>query len=266
MGDRLKDKVAIVVGAGQSPGETIGNGRGTAILFAREGAKVMLVDNRLESAQETLALIEAEGGIAFAHEADATSGEQCVHMVERCLETWNRIDVLHNNVGIGERGKGFLDLAEADWQRFMDVNLKSMFLTCQKVLPRMIDQSSGVIINISSIASLMSTEAVAYKTTKAGVNALTHGLALQAAPHGVRVNAILPGLMETPMAIEGRMYAYGMDRKEVVDARNRQVPLKGGMGTGWDVAHAAVFLASEDAKFITGVLLPVDGGQSARIG
>ena len=266
MGDRLKDKVAIVVGAGQSPGETIGNGRGTAILFAREGAKVMLVDNRLESAQETLALIEAEGGIAFAHEADATSEEQGAHIVERCMETWNRIDVLHNNVGIGERGKGFLDLAETDWQRFMDVNLKSMFLTCQKVLPRMIEQGSGVIINISSIASLMATEAVAYKTSKAGVNALTQGLALQAAPHGVRVNAILPGLMETPMAIEGRVHAYGIDRKEVVDGRNRRVPLKGGMGTGWDVAHAAVFLASDDAKFITGVLLPVDGGQSARIG
>ena len=266
MGDRLKDKVAIVVGAGQSPGETIGNGRGTAILFAREGAKVMLVDNRLESAQETLSMIEDEGGIALVCQADVTREDQCRHIVDRCMETWNRIDVLHNNVGIGERGKGFLELAEADWQRFMDINLKSMFLTCQKVLPQMIEQGSGVIINISSIASVTSTDALAYKTTKAGVNALTHGLALQAAPHGVRVNAILPGLMETPMAIEGRVRAYGMAREEVVNLRNRQVPLKGGMGTGWDVAHAALFLASEDAKFITGVLLPVDGGQSARIG
>ncbi len=266
MGNRLKDKVAIVVGAGQSPGETIGNGRSTAILFAREGAKVMLVDNRLESAQETLAMIEEEGGVAFACQADVTRGEQCRHMVDRCLETWNRIDVLHNNVGIGERGKGFLELAEAEWQRFMDVNLKSMFLTCQKVLPLMIGQGSGVITNISSIASLMSTDALAYKTTKAGVNALTQGLALQAAPHGVRVNAILPGLMETPMAIEGRVRAYGMAREEVVSLRDQKVPLKGGMGTGWDVAHAALFLASEDAKFITGVLLPVDGGQLARVG
>lgn len=266
MGDRLKDKVAIVVGAGQSPGETIGNGRGTAILFAREGAKVMLVDNRLESAQETLSMIEEEGGIALVCQADVTREDHCRHIVDRCMETWHRIDVLHNNVGIGERGKGFLELAEADWQRFMDINLKSMFLTCQKVLPQMIEQGSGVIINISSIASLMSTDALAYKITKAGVNALTHGLALQAAPHGVRVNAILPGLMETPMAIEGRVRAYGMAREEVVNLRNQQVPLKGGMGTGWDVAHAAVFLASEDAKFITGVLLPVDGGQSARIG
>ncbi len=266
MGDRLKDKVAIVVGAGQSPGETIGNGRGTAILFAREGAKVMLVDNRLESAQETLSMIEEEGGIALVCQSDVTREDQCRHIVDRCMESWHRIDVLHNNVGIGERGKGFLELAEADWQRFMDINLKSMFLTCQKVLPQMIEQGSGVIINISSIASLMSTDALAYKTTKAGVNALTHGLALQVAPHGVRVNAILPGLMETPMAIEGRVRAYGMAREEVVNLRNQQVPLKGGMGTGWDVAHAALFLASEDAKFITGVLLPVDGGQSARIG
>ena len=148
----------------------------------------------------------------------------------------------------------------------MDVNLKSMFLTCRTVLPHMIEKGSGAIINISSIASLTSTEALAYKTTKAGVNALTHGLALEAAPHGVRVNAILPGLMETPMAIEGRVRAYGMAREEVVKMRNERVPLKGGMGTGWDVAHAALFLASEEAKFITGVLLPVDGGQSARIG
>jgi NAD(P)-dependent dehydrogenase (short-subunit alcohol dehydrogenase family) len=266
MGDRLQDKVAIVVGAGQSPGQTIGNGRATAILFAREGARLMLVDRRLASAQETLALVEKEGGQGFAFEADVTSEADCARFAQKCLETWGHIDVLHNNVGIGERGKGFLDIPEADWQRFMEVNLKGMYLSCKAVMPHMLHRGSGVVINISSIASLMTTGALAYKSSKAGVNALTQGLALEAAPYGVRVNAILPGLMETPMAIEGRMQAYGQTRGEVSQPRHARVPLKGGMGSGWDVAHAAVFLASEEARFITGVLLAVDGGQSARVG
>ncbi|MCH7476799.1 MAG: SDR family oxidoreductase, partial [SAR324 cluster bacterium] len=224
MGDRLKDKVAIVVGAGQSPGETIGNGRATAILFAREGAKVMLVDNRLESAHETQAMIEQEGGQAISFQADVTHEEECKSMVAACLKTWSCIDVLHNNVGIGERGKGFIYIPVADWERFMDVNLKSMYLTCKAVLPHMLERGSGVIINISSIASLMSTGAVAYKSSKAAVNALTHGLALEAAPFGIRVNAILPGLMETPMAIEGRVRAYNEPREEIVNQRNQRVP------------------------------------------
>jgi NAD(P)-dependent dehydrogenase (short-subunit alcohol dehydrogenase family) len=268
MGDRLQDKVALVVGGGQAPGETVGNGRAAALLFAREGARVMVADNRLDSAQETLAMIEKEGGAGLAFQADVTREADCRAMTEKCLETFGRIDILHNNVGIGERGSGFmfLELQEADWQRFMEVNLKGMFLTCHEVLPHMIKQGSGVILNVSSVASLVSTPAIAYKTSKAGVNALTHGLALEVARHGVRVNAILPGLMETPMAVEGRVNAYGQDREEVVRLRNERVPLKGGMGTGWDVGHAAVFLASEEAKFITGVLLPVDGGQSAKIG
>ena len=266
MTERLKDKVAIVAGAGQSSGQTIGNGRATAILFAREGAKVMLVDNRLESAQETLALIEKEGGQGFAFQADVTQETDCRRMAETCLQNYGCIDVLHNNVGIGERGKGFLDIPEDDWQRFQNVNLKGMYFTCKAVMPHMLQRGSGVVINISSIASIMTTGALAYKTSKAGVNALTHGLALEAAPYGVRVNAILPGLMETPMAIEGRMTAYGMSREDVSRPRHERVPLKGGMGSGWDVAHAAVFLASDEARFITGVLLPVDGGQSAKIG
>ena len=266
VGERLKDKVAIVTGAGQSAGPTIGNGRATAILFAREGARVMLVDNRLESAQETLAIIEKEGGTALPFEADVTSEDDCRRMAETCVEVWGRIDVLHNNVGIAERGPFFPELPAADWQRLMDVNLKSMFLTCQQAIPHMIRQGGGAVINVSSIASLTVTDALAYKTSKAGVNALTQGLAMQVAADGVRVNAILPGLMETPMAIEGRVHAYGTPREEVVRLRNERVPLKGGMGSGWDVAHAALFLASEEARFITGVLLPVDGGQSAKIG
>ncbi len=187
-------------------------------------------------------------------------------MAEACLERWGRIDVLHNNVGIGERGKGFLEPTPAEWERFMDVNVKSMYLTCRAVLPHMLARESGAIINISSIASIMATPALAYKSSKAAVNALTQGMAMECAPHGVRVNAILPGLMATPLSIEGRMTAYGLTREEVVASRDARVPLKGGMGTAWDVAHAALFLASDEAKFITGVLLPVDGGHLVNIG
>jgi len=266
MGDRLQGKVAIVVGGGQSPGQTIGNGRAAAILFAREGARVMLVDSRLESAQETQAMIEKEGGQACSFQADITREEDCRRIPEQCIERWSRIDVLHNNVGIGERGKGLMEMPKAEWQRFMDVNVAGLYLTCKYVVPHMIRQQSGVVINISSVAAVISMRALAYKSSKAAVNAFTQGLALEVARYGVRVNAIMPGLMETPMAIEQRMRAWNVSREEVVHPRNEQVPLKGGMGTGWDVGHAAVFLASEEARFITGVLLAVDGGQAAKVG
>ena len=266
MGDRLQDKVAIIMGAGQAQGETTGNGRAVALRFAQEGARVLLVDRDIESARQTLALVQADGGTGAVLEADATSEEDCQRVAAHCIDTHGRVDILHNNVGIGERGKGFLDIPTADWERFMDVNLKSMYLACKAVMPHMLRQQSGVVLNISSIASIMATGAVAYKSSKAAVNALTQGLAIEAAPHGVRVNAILPGLMDTPMAVEGRMRAWGQTREEVSTPRNARVPLKGGMGDAWDVANAAVFLASDEARFITGVLLPVDGGQLAKIG
>jgi NAD(P)-dependent dehydrogenase (short-subunit alcohol dehydrogenase family) len=174
--------------------------------------------------------------------------------------------VLHNNVGIGAGDSGPVHLREEDWDRIHSVNLKSMFLTCKCVLPVMRRQASGVILNVSSIASICSVGMLAYKTSKAGVNALTHSLALGNAEYGIRVNAILPGLMNTPMAIEGIVRARGRDKDEVIRSRDAQVPLGHKMGTAWDVAYAALFLASDEAKFITGVLLPVDGGQSARIG
>ena len=241
---RLEGKVAIVVGAGQTPGETIGNGRATAILFAREGARVFLVDRDLESARDTQSMIEGEGRVGVVFEAD----------------------ILHNNVGIGMGDAGPTHLSEENWQRIIDVNLKSVFLTSKHVLPVMREQESGVIINISSIAAVCSVGMLAYKTSKAGVNALTHSLALGNARYGIRVNAIMPGLMNTPMAIETISQVRGVEREQLVRERDAQVPLSGGMGTAWDIAYAALFLASEEAKFITGVVLPVDGGQSARIG
>lgn len=266
MSERLKDKVAIVVGAGQTPGDTIGNGRATAILYAREGARVLLVDRRLESAEETRAMITKEGGEAIALQADATREEDCKKVADVCVDRFGRIDILHNNVGIGEGDKNVLQLEEAVWDRILNVNMKSVFLTCKHVLPVMRTQQSGCILNISSIAAVCSVGIPAYKVSKAGVNALTHQLALANAKYGIRVNAIMPGLMDTPIAIEGLAKARGMAKEKIRAARDAQVPLGAKMGTAWDIAHAALFLVSDEARFITGVILPVDGGQSARIG
>jgi NAD(P)-dependent dehydrogenase (short-subunit alcohol dehydrogenase family) len=266
MAGRLDGKVAIITGAGQTPGDTIGNGRATAILFAREGARVLLVDRDLDSARETERQITAEGGIAEAFAADVTVAASCRAMTERCLERFSRIDVLHNNVGIGAGDSGPVHLSEEAWDRIHAVNLKSMFLTTKHVLPVMRRQQSGVILNVSSIASICSVGLLAYKTSKAGVNALTHTLAIGNAHYGIRVNAILPGLMNTPMAIETISRERGVAKDEIIRERDAVVPLGAKMGTAWDVAYAALFLASDEAKFVTGVLLPVDGGQSARIG
>jgi len=263
---RLEGKAAIVVGAGQTPGETIGNGRATAILFAREGAKVLLVDRDLDSAEETKSMINEEGGEAETFQADVSKEVACEKLVAAALDAFGRIDILHNNVGIGLGDAGPTHLAEENWDRIIDVNLKSVFLTCKHALPVMREQGSGVIINISSIAAVCSVGMVAYKTSKAGVNALTHSLALGNARYGIRVNAIMPGLMNTPMAIETISQVRGVDRERLIRERDAQVPLGEKMGTAWDIAHAALFLASDEAKFITGVVLPVDGGQSARIG
>ena len=266
MSGRLADKVAIVVGGGQTPGATIGNGRATAVLFAREGAKVLVVDRSLEAAQQTVQQIEGEGGSALAHEADATNEAACVALVARAVEAFGRIDVLHNNVGIGGGDSGPAHLDEDAWDKILQVNLKSVVLPCKHVLPVMRRQRSGAIVNVSSIAAVCATPIVAYKVSKAGINAYTQSLAVGNAKHGIRANVIMPGLMNTPMAIEGISSALGIAREDLIRQRDAQVPLRGKMGTAWDVAYAALFLASDEARFITGVALPVDGGQSARIG
>jgi NAD(P)-dependent dehydrogenase (short-subunit alcohol dehydrogenase family) len=263
---RLEGKVAAVIGAGQTPGDTIGNGRATALLLAREGARLMLVDRRLESAKETEEQIAKEGGTAFSFEADITRESDCRALVAACAARYGRIDCLQHNVGIGGGDAGATTLLEEDWDRILDTNLKGCFLTCKHVLPVMRAQGRGSIVNISSIAAVCSVGIVAYKTSKAGVNAFTHALALGNASYGIRVNAIMPGLMNTPMAIEGISRARGVDKAELVRQRDAAVPLGQKMGSAWDVAYASLFLHSDEAKFITGVILPVDGGQSARIG
>jgi NAD(P)-dependent dehydrogenase (short-subunit alcohol dehydrogenase family) len=264
---RLAGKSAIVVGAGQTAGDTIGNGRATAIVFAREGARVLLVDRNAESATETQSLIEREGGQARVFAADATDEACCRAMAQTCLEAFGRIDVLHNNVGIAAGDDEVSLLSEEAWDRITSVNLKSVFLPCKHVLPVMRQQQSGAITNISSIAAVAAAiDLTAYKVSKAGINALTHSLAMANARDGIRVNAIMPGLIETPMAIESLAAKRGIPKEELISERNARVPLGAKMGTAWDVAHAAAFLASDEARFITGVVLPVDGGQCARIG
>jgi NAD(P)-dependent dehydrogenase (short-subunit alcohol dehydrogenase family) len=263
---RLQGKTAIVVGAGQTPGDTIGNGRATAILFAREGARVLVVDRNRDSAQESAATIRGEGGECRVFEADVTREADCRAMVGACVEAWGQIDVLHNNVGTGLGDSGLTSVSEEAWDRIYAVNVKSALFASKHALPVMRERRSGVILNVSSIAAVCSMGLIAYKTSKAALNALTHALAMGNAKYGIRANAIMPGLMNTPMAIEGHIAARGIDKQQLIAARDSLVPLGGKMGTAWDVAYAALFLASDEAKFITGILLPVDGGQSAKIG
>ena len=265
---RLKDKVAIVVGAGQSPGEGVGNGRATALTFAREGAKVVCVDRDLKSAQETVDLIAAKQGTALAVKADVTKNADIKAMVEEAHGKWGRIDVLHNNVGVSlAGGDAELDkITEEAFDRCVAINLKSCILAAKHVIPIMREQKSGVIINISSMAVITTYPYVAYKATKAAMVSFTEQLAYQNAQYGIRANVILPGLMNTPMAVDTRAREFNKTRAEVEAERDSKVPLRKKMGTGWDVANAALFLASDEASFITGVTLPVDGGASVRRG
>jgi len=269
---RLKDRVAIVVGAGQSPGEGMGNGRATALTFAREGAHVLCVDHNFESAQETVDMtvdmIGAKGGTVVAFRADVTKEAELKAMVSDAHTRWGRIDILHNNVGVSLSGGDaeLLDITEEALDRCIAINLKSCIFAARHVIPVMRRQNSGAIINISSMAAITTYPYVAYKATKAAMIAFTEQLAYQNAPYGIRANVILPGLMNTPMAVDTRAREFRKSRAEVEAERDAKVPLRKKMGTAWDVANAALFLASDEANFITGVTLPVDGGASVRRG
>jgi NAD(P)-dependent dehydrogenase (short-subunit alcohol dehydrogenase family) len=250
-GPRLAGKVAIVTGGG-SRAEGIGNGRAAAILFAREGAKVLIVDLHKDAAEATHAMIAAERGEAAVFAADVTRSDDCRAMVDEAVRRWGRLDILDNNVGIGSRGT-VVEETEEQWARVMEVNVTSMMLTCKHAIPAMVRTGGGAIVNISSISALRPRGLTAYSASKGAVIALTRAMAMDHAAQGIRVNCIAPGPVYTPM-----VYAAGMT-DETRDRRRRASPL-GIEGTGWDIANAALFLVSDEARYITGVVLPVDGG------
>jgi NAD(P)-dependent dehydrogenase (short-subunit alcohol dehydrogenase family) len=263
MADRLNGKIAILFGAG-SVGPGWGNGKATAVLFARNGAHVACVDVNREAAQETVDIIRGEGGAATAFACDVTNSEAVKSIVDAVVGRHGRIDILHNNVGYATMG-GPIELDEASWHRTIDLNVTSCFITCKHVLPHMLQRRSGAIVNVSSVAAIRYTgyPYVAYYAAKAAVNNFTMGLALQYAKDGIRVNAVMPGLMNTPLIFQQISGQYA-NAEEMVKARDAACPM-GRMGTAWDVAKAALFLASDDAEYITGVSLPVDGGLTCRI-
>ncbi len=248
---RLEGKVAIVTGAG-SRGAGIGNGRAAAILFAKEGAKVLLVDRDTAAAEETLRLIREEGGEAEVFTGDVSRAADCRAMVERAVGRWGRVDILDNNVGIEGPGS-VVSVPEEEWDRVMQINVKSMMLTGKFAVPAMASGGGGSIINISSIGALRPRGLTPYSTSKGAVIALTRAMAIDHAKDGIRVNCIAPGPMYTPM-----VYSKGMSA-EARERRRRASPL-GIEGTGWDIGYAALFLASDEARYITGVVLTVDGG------
>jgi NAD(P)-dependent dehydrogenase (short-subunit alcohol dehydrogenase family) len=265
---RLEGKTAIIVGAGQSPGEGMGNGRATSLRFAQEGAKIMAVDRALNSAEETASMVKKHGGECFALEADVTKETTLAAAMAAVHKRWGRIDILHYNVGVSITGGDapLLDITEEAFDRISAINLRGAIMACKHVIPIMRQQRSGVIIMISSLAALEKYPYVTYKATKAAMIAFTKQVAIQNAEYGIRANVILPGLMNTPMAIEPRVRVSGKSHAQVVAERDARVPLLHKMGTAWDVANAALFLASYEASFITGVALPVDGGGSINIG
>ena len=267
MSGRLAGKTALVIGCG-SIGPGWGNGKATSVLFAREGAAVFGVDRNRAAAEETRGLIEAGGGTCVAHAADAAVAAEVEGAVAACLARFGRIDVLVNVVGIVILG-GPVELPEAEWDRACAVNLKSAFLACKHVLPVMERQGKGAIVTIGSIAGQRWTGVnySSYYATKGALVAFNRGIAIEYAARGIRANIVSPGLMDTPMVHAGLTAAYGAegDRETMVRARNAQCPM-GHMGDAWDVAHACLFLASDEARYVTAHDLVVDGGITAKAG
>lgn len=252
---RLQDKVAIVTGAGTRTA-VVGTGQATAILFAREGAKVLLADLSLENAEVTRQAIVAEGGMATVCQADVSKEADCQALIATAVEAYGSIDILFNNVGVSGNGK-VTEVEEGLWDQVMSVNLKSMMLTSKHAIPQMVERGGGAIINIASVDGIRPGmwNNAPYAISKSGVIALTYNMALHHGREQVRVNCIAPGMIYASM-VAGRVEG------EMRDLRRKVAPL-GTEGTAWDIAHAAVFLASDEARWITGVVLPVDGGLMA---
>ena len=262
---RLEGKVAIITGAGQTLGDSIGNGRAAALLFAREGAKLLLANRSTASLDETLELLRKEGLDAECTKADISKEDDCEALMKIAVSKFRRVDILHNNVGIGAADGDTTKIDRQVWDKMFDVNLNGAMLVSKHVLPIMRPQKQGSITHVSSVAAIASYPLIAYKTSKAALHEFVRWLAFENAPHNIRCNVLMLGMIDTPMAIEGYHAATGMSREDIRKQRDKTVPL-GRMGTAWETAKAAVFLASDEASYITGAVIPVDGGLHTRVG
>lgn len=263
MTERLKGKTCLLMGGGSSSAEgVLSNGQAVALTFAREGARVAVVDMNLTAAEDTVRQIREAGGDAFAARADVSKHSDIKDVVAQTLSKYGRIDILYNNVGIEVRG-GVVDASEESWDLVHDVNIKSVFLACKEVVPQMRKQGGGVILNVSSTASLRWTtvEYISYSSSKAALNHMTRVMARQHAPENIRCNAILPGMIDTPHVRVLFKDKTPQEMASIIDDRNRRCPM-GRQGTSWEVANAALFLASDEASYVSGVLFPVDGALS----
>jgi NAD(P)-dependent dehydrogenase (short-subunit alcohol dehydrogenase family) len=253
---RVEGKVAIVTGAGSTPGPGVGTGKAAAIVLAREGARVLLVDLHPERAEETLAFITEEGGTAEVCAADCTVASECHTMVQAALAAFGTVDVLVNNIGLASLGT-VVDTTEEAWDRAIAINLRTAFLASKYAVPVMAEKGAGAIVNMSSISALRGDGTVAYSAAKGGLIAMTVDMAYSHGRQGIRVNAIAPGHITTPMVLS--VSAPG-PRAEFMNTLRSEAGLLGTPGTGWDVGHAVTFLASDDARWITGAVLPVESG------
>ena len=248
MAGRVQDKVALVVGAG-SVAEGWGNGKAAAALFAREGARVFAVDINEDAVEETRRIVADDGGTCAAHTADVTKAADVEAMIQACVATYGRIDIMHNNVG-GSVPGGPVEMSEEAWDANVDLNLKSVFLTCKYALPLMEAQGGGAIVNVASIAGMTyyGSDLIAYRASKAGLVQFTRGVAMQYVRKGIRANTVIPGLMHTPLVehrVAGQYHGGNIDK--AIERRNAMCPM-GHMGDAWDVAYAALYLASDEAK------------------
>jgi NAD(P)-dependent dehydrogenase (short-subunit alcohol dehydrogenase family) len=269
MAKRLENKVAVVVGAGQMDGVSVGTGRATALRFMQEGATVLAIDRHLSSAEDTLDIAAGDRGASQAFAADVVNTDSIERAMAHAVAQFGRIDILFYNVGVAFAGgdRPLDEISDETFDRLNAINLRGAIMSAKYAMPVMRAQESGVVLNLASVAAVETTRPnVAYRTSKAGLIAFTQQLAVQNAPYGVRANSILPGVIDTPMAVDQRVKLLSRPREELIAERNKEVLLRGKMGTGWDIANAALFLASEEANFITGVSLAVDGGMLARIG
>lgn len=262
---RLEGKVAVITGAGQTEGESIGNGRAAAVLFAREGAKLLLANRSMASLEGTRDLLRKEGYDAVCMLADISNEDDCAALVATAISKFGRIDILHNNVGIAAADGDTAKIERQVWDNVFNVNMTGAMQISKHTLPIMRSQKAGCITHVSSVAAIGSYPLIAYKTSKAALHEFVRWLAFENAPHSIRCNVLMLGMIDTPMAIEGYHKATGTPRDTIRKQRDVTVPM-GRMGTAWETAKVAVFLASDDASYLTGAVIPVDGGLHTRVG